>query len=336
MKLLKNKKLLIVILFLIITSFLLYRNFTSSAKTKKIESTKVKQGTLEEKMTISGSIEGDEHVTLRFQTSGRLAWVGVKEGDYVKKFQTIASLDKREMQKKLQSELYDYMKTRWDFEEAKKDTYKDKLVTDTVKRILEKNQFDLNKAVLDVELLDISNEFANLWSPIEGLVTKVGSPYSGVNITPSTAEFEIVNPKTIYFAATADQNEVTRLSKNMSGELILDAYPEATISGIIKDISFVPKTGETSTVYAVKFVFENDNSNYKYRISMAGDLSFVVQKKENVLYVPIKFVRTQNNKKYLKIKRNGNEENREVTAGMETDSDIEITSGVTLGETIYN
>lgn len=315
---------------------MLYRNFTSATKVKKSESTKVKQGTLEEKLTISGSIEADEHATLRFQTSGRLVWVGVKEGDYVKKFQSIASLDKREMQKKLQSELYDYMKTRWDFEEAKRDTYKDKLITDTVKRILEKNQFDLNKAVLDVELQNLSNEYANLWTPIEGIVTKIGSPYSGVNITPSNAEFEIVNPKTIYFAATADQTEVTRLNKDMAGELILDAYPDTTISGIIKDISFMPKAGETSTVYEVKFLFDNNNSDYKYRISMAGDLSFVVQKKENVLFVPNKFVKTQNSKKYLKIKKNGKEENVEVTVGMETDSDIEITSGIVEGEIIYN
>ena len=104
MKLLKNKKLLIVILFLIISGFLLYRNFTSQTKVKKSESTKVKLGTLEEKLTISGSIEADEHATLRFQTSGRLVWVGVKEGDYVKRYQSIASLDKREMQKKLQSD----------------------------------------------------------------------------------------------------------------------------------------------------------------------------------------------------------------------------------------
>ncbi len=62
---------------------------------------KVKRQNLKESLTFSGEIDAEEKVTLRFQTSGRLSWVGVKEGDFVKKFQTIASLDQREVKKKL-------------------------------------------------------------------------------------------------------------------------------------------------------------------------------------------------------------------------------------------
>ncbi|MBI5452591.1 efflux RND transporter periplasmic adaptor subunit, partial [Candidatus Gottesmanbacteria bacterium] len=103
-----------------------------------------------------------------------------------------------------------------------------------------------------------------------------------------------------------------------------------------KNISFIPKSGETGTVYAVKFIFPGDNSSYKYRIGMAGDLSFVTKRKENVLYTSSKFIKSQNNKKYVMVKRNGKEEKKEVTTGMETDTDTEITSGVAPGETVYN
>lgn len=330
---LNRKRIAIIAIIIIGLIVLQWQSISKSNSTK--EKVAVSQGTLEEKMTISGAIDAEEKVTLHFQTGGRLTWVGVKEGDFVKKYQTIASLDQREVKKNLEKKLSDYLKTRWDLDQAKKDTYKDQIISDPIKRIIDKYQFDLNKAVLDVELQDLSNEYANLWTPIEGIVTKVGSPYSGVNITPSTAEFEIVNPKTIYFAATADQTEVTRLIKDMVGELILDAYPNTSISGTIKDISFIPKTGETSTVYEVKFVFDNDNSNYKYRISMAGDLSFVVQKKENVLYIPNKFIKNLNGKKYLTVKRNSKDIKIEVETGMETDTETEITSGISADETVY-
>lgn len=334
-KLIKYKKLLIIIVFLFIIAFLIYRNYASGLMSKKIDTTRVKLGNLEEKMTISGEISADEHTTLRFQSSGRLMWVGVKEGDYVKKYQTIASLDKREVKKNLEKKLYDYQKTRLDFDQGIKDTYKDQIITNTIKRILDKNQYDLNKSVLDVELQNLSIEYANLWTPIEGILTRVSIPYTGVNITPSQAEFEIVNPNTVFFSATADQSEVVKLKEGLSGELTLDSYPQATLSGKIRNISFVPKTGETNTVYEIKFDFSANNVGYKYRLGMTGDLFFVTKRKENVMYVPSKFIKNINGKKYLHVKRNGNDEKVEVTTDMETDTYTEITSGISNNEIVY-
>ncbi len=336
MNIFKRKKVWATVIIILFAGLFLYNNFNASVITKKRESTKVRQGKLEQRQTISGEIAADEKVTLKFQTSGRLAWVGVKEGDYVRKYQSIASLDQRELQKTLEKELNDYLTARWDLDDAKRDTYKDKVITDPIKRIIDKYQYTLNKSVLDVELQTISKEYANLASPIEGIVTKIGSPFAGVNITPASAEFEIVNPNSVYFSATADQNEVVSLAKGMNGELILDSYPEATLSGTIRDISFVPKSGETGTVYEIKFLFVNDNADYKYRLGMAGDLTFVTKSKENVLYVPGKFIKNQNGHKYLIVKRNGKEEKATVETGMETDTDTEVISGITSGEIVYN
>ncbi len=329
------RKYIIIILFVIFGLIVLqWQSISKSNSTK--EKVQVSQGTLEEKMTIAGAIDANEHVTLSFQTGGRLNWVGVKEGDYVHKYQAIASLDQRSVKKAMEKNLNDYLKTRWDFEQAHKDTYKDLPITDPIKRILDKTQYDLNKSVLDVEIQNISIEYANLWSPIEGLVTRISTPFAGVNIVPTQAEFDIVNPKTIYFSASADQSEVVKLKEKMPGELTLDSYPQASFSGTIRNISFTPKTGDTGTVYAVKFSFDNDNNDYRYRIGMAGDLSFVLKKKDNILYIPSKFIKILNGKKYLTVKRNGKEEKVEVETGMETDASVEITSGVSSGETVYD
>ncbi len=328
-------KLIIVILILPIVGFAVYSNFTSSTN-KKIETSKVKKGILEETMTISGTIDADEKANLRFQTSGRLSWVGVKEGDYVKKYQTLASLDQREVKKNLQKDLNDYLTTRSTFDQTIKDDYRDKVITDPVKRLLDKAQWSLNNSVLDVEIQNLSLEYSYLWTPIEGIVTKVGAPYTGMNVTPATSEFEIINPKTVFFNANADQTEVTKLTEGKLGSLSLDAYPDATISGSIKSISFTPKSGETGTVYAVKFIFKEDNSSYKYRMGMGGDLTFVLKQKQDVLHLPIKYVKGENGKKYVKMSKNGKEEKIYVVTGMETDTSIEIISGLTEGDIVYD
>jgi len=329
------RKIVILAVFLII-GFLVYRNFTSRNKNGKTEYVRVTRGNLEDIMTISGEIDAEEHVNLRFQTAGRISWIGVKEGDLVKKYQTIASLDQKELQKNLQKELNDFMKYKYDYEQTT-DTYKDQVITDTIKRIKEKAGFDLNSSVLDVELKDISLKYANLISPIEGLVVRVDSPYAGVNISlPTQAEFEIVNPKTVYFSALADQTEVIKLQEDMLGELSLDSYPDNPLKGSIKNIAFTPKTGESGTVYKIKFIFDDNNDIYKYKLGMTGDLSFVTNKKENVLYLPIKFIKNEKDKKYVNLWKNKEKEKIYIETGLETDNLIEITKGLSENDTIVD
>ncbi len=239
------KKWYILPVVLLVGILFFFRQSSLQSKKTTEKSYAVKKQTLKNILSLSGKVEAEEKVTLQFQTSGRLYWVGVKEGEYVKKFQSIASLDQREIQKKLEKSLRDYSKERWDFEESKLVTYKDKAITDTMKRILEKNQFDLDKAVMDVELQNLTLEYTYLYTPIEGIVTKVDAPFAGVNVTPAGAQFEIVNPNTIFFSALADQTEVIQLKNGMAAEIEFDAYPQNPVTATIYNIAFTPKQGET-------------------------------------------------------------------------------------------
>ena len=58
--------------------------FIKSPSKNTKETTTVRRQDLSEKLSFSGKIAANEDVILRFQTSGRLSWVGVKTGDYVK------------------------------------------------------------------------------------------------------------------------------------------------------------------------------------------------------------------------------------------------------------
>lgn len=336
----KTHKFLLGIISLAIIGGVLYINgqklqaFTGNGK--KHETVEVKKGILTQKLTISGMVDADEHVTLRFQTSGQLNWVGVKTGDYVKKYQLLATLDQRELKKKLQKELNDYLSSRWDLDQISKDTYKDLVITDTIKRAKDQKQFSLNNAVLDVEIQDLAIQLSHLTTPIEGFVTRVGTAFAGTNITPSQAEFEIVNPQSVFFSASADQTEVVGLFEGEEGELVLDAFPDRTFRGKIQRISFVPKSGETGTVYEVKFIFTDPVSFGTYRLGMSGDLTVVTKQKEDVLYLPIKFVKQENGKKFVMVIKDKKEEKVYVTTGMETDDDVEIVSPLRAGEKAYD
>lgn len=321
----------VAIIFLI--GFVIYKQLLP-AETEGESSYKVKIQNLKESLTFSGEINAEEKVTLRFQTSGRLNWVGVKEGDFVKKYQTIASLDQREVKKKLEKTLQDYLLERADFDQDLNDY---KIITnDTVKRILEKSQYGLNKTVLDVELQNLSIEFANLFTPIEGVVTKVSSPYSGVNVTPTQAEFEVINPQSIYFSAIIDQTELLGLEDGKEGKITLDPYPDEKIKTSIKSISFTPIEGESGTVYEAKLLLDVDNLKYKYRIGMTGDAEFVLREIEDIIAVPSEFIKREGSKKYVEIGENKKRIKTYVTTGEIIDDFTQIKSGLKEGDVIYD
>jgi len=297
---------------------------------------KVSRQNLKEVLSLSGEVAAEEQVTLRFQTSGRLAWVGVKEGDYVKKYQVIASLDRRDLKNRLDKYLHDYAKERNDFDEAKKVTYPSGAVSDTIKRILENNQYDLDKTVLDVEYQNLAVEYSNLWSPIEGIVTRVDSPFAGVNITPTQAEFEIVNPKTIYFSLTAEQTDVVNIKEGMKAEIIFDAYPDKKFNGSVSYISFSPKTGKSSTVYEVRLKLDDRALKLPLKLQMTGDADFVIREKNNILAVPLIFVKKDKKGGYIMVGKNNLREKVYIKLGEEIDDKVEVVDGIQAGDLIYD
>lgn len=342
-KILKNKIVWIAAALILIGA--LAGNFivqSKKSKSAKADTHTVTRHTVKETLSIAGTIEAEEKATLRFQGSGLLSWVGVKEGDAVKKYQAIAGLDQQELKKTLEKYLYTYDKTRWDFEQTKEE-YRQPAQNywglswdqrNDIDRAFQKAQFDLNSAVLDVELKNIALRYATLISPIDGIVTKAGTTVAGVNITPTQAEFEIVNPSTLYLSVLPDQTEVGKLSSSMSAEIIFDSYTDTSVQGTVKSIAFTPKSGESSTVYEVKLTFPLEKQIY--RIGMTADAAFTVNERKDVLAIPLIFLKTDNAKPYVMRKVGNSKEKTPVTVGIEGDEMVEITGGLAEGDILYD
>ena len=337
---LKKRWYLLVIIFLVI--ILVFTQQRSKVTKNTEETLKVEKQNLKEVLTLSGEVDADEKVTLKFQTSGRLSWVGVKEGDYVKKYQTIASLDQRDLKNRMDKYLNSYAKQRNTFEQNK-DDYQDvyqyglsETVRDQAKRILENNQYDLNNAVLDVEYQNLSLEYANLWTPIEGVVTHVDVPTAGVNITPATAAFEIVNPKTLYVSATVEQADVVKLKEKMKGRLTLDAFPDFDDAVTISYIGFSPKAGETGTVYQIKLALSEKTKKLPLRLGMTGDVEFVVKEKNGVIALPSRYLKKDKQGEYVFVKDKNNKFKRYVRTGEEIDGKMVIERGLAEGEAVVD
>jgi RND family efflux transporter MFP subunit len=291
-------------------------------------------------VSASGKIKADKEVTLKFQTSGKLVWVGVKEGDSVKARQAIASLDKEELKKELDQELIDYMNERWDLEQDREDqrvpdNQLDKYgLSNAVKRALEQAQFDLNRTVLDVEIQNIAIKLATLITPISGIVTKIDNPVPGVNITSTASTVVISDPATLYFSANIDEADVAGIELNQLVKITLDAYPEKEFSGQIYDLSFTATTtsgGGTAFPAKIKIIDAPE-----LRIGMNGDVDIETESRTSVLAVPIEAVFEKEDKQYVFRVENGLAKKVEVKTGLETDDYFEITKGLSENDLVVS
>lgn len=328
-----NKKIIFVLLSVIAIFFAGKYLLVDSKKTAS-DFAQIKRGDMKEELTLSGEIDAQDHAVLNFGITGKVDWVGVKKGDWVRVGWTIATLEKEKLEAALRQAEQDFTAAKaasdryYDGRTGTSESY-DQKVTRTA---LDATQ---NKAYDDVRIAQENLKSAVLYSPIDGLVVAADPNLAGVNITASNSNYEIVNPSTIYLRVIADQTEVGSIKNGQTGEIIFDSYPDEQIEGKIENISFIPTKDETGTVYDVKVTFNNvDNKGYKYRLGMTADMNFVIREKNNVMVIPTKFIKSDNNGKFVLL---GKEKKKTyIKTGIENDQSTEATDGLSEGDVIYD
>lgn len=337
----KQKILLFIIFAAILAWFINHQIQASSGNLVKFNPKKSQIVSLEKRdirqnLTLAGSVNTDHKAVVKFSAPGKLVWVGVRIGDRVKKGQAIASLDKTELVKYFQKSANDYLAGYNNFLDSQAEYQDEKdryLITDTIKRTLERSQYTLNKTVLDYEIAELAVKYATITSPINGIVTAIDEPYAGINIIPATATFTIHDPQKIYFSAEVDQEDVTKLKTGQKGEILLDSFSNQKINSTIIYTSFNPIPGTSTTSYEIRLPL--DNSNGLYRLCMTGDITIPLAQATNVFSLPTSAISTEDNQSSVLVKQSNKEAKRvNVELGIESDDYVEIKSCISENDQI--
>ena len=303
-----------------------------SKKQPKFTTAEVKRQDISQTVSASGTMEAVNKVTLQFLNPGKLSFVNVKVGDSVRANQTIAGLDSRDLIEKRKIALLDYNSIRWDFEQTK-ENYKDTILNDTIKRTLEKSQFDLDRSVANVNLPQISLENATLTTPIAGIVTQADTTTPGENV-PATNHFTIIDPNKMKFVANIDEGDIGIIKTGQAVTLTLDAYSDKTFSGQVDKISFSSVlTNGGGTAFPVEILYST-NPDLMFKDGMNGDIEVVIKEAKNTLVVPSSAITTQGDKKFVQVLSHGENSTVEVKTGVESDTSTEITQGLSEGQTV--
>lgn len=291
----------------------------------------VKTGDIVKSVSATGKIEAETDANLSFLTAGKLVYLGAKKGDKVVAGQIIATLDQATVEKNLKASLLDYSKQRNTYEQTL-NNYNVQSIndaqTEAIKRILQNNQFDLDKSVNSVELQDLVRQNSVLITPISGVVTRADVDTVGVNIGIATV-FTVVDPTSLSFSMEIDESDIGNVKEGQDVEVLLDSFPEKTIKLTLGKIDIVSHTttsgGNAFSAKATLPALDN------YRVGMGGNAEIIIDKKGDVLTVSstsitsdnFVFVKTDN--KFTKIK---------VVTGLQNDIQTEIKSGLNEGEIV--
>ena len=296
---------------------------------------KVERGTVSEELVLTGQVKAAEHANLSFQTSGELAWVGVSEGEVVKKGQNLANLNS-----KIPYENYEISIADLRAAEASLDNVYDQVqghATDETfaqrdLRTAAEVRRDKSYRAQEIAKKNLANFY--LTAPFPGIISSVTYPFTGIFIPLSQGVIEIVNPDSLYFEVSADQSEVVDLKNGMKVRIILDSYPSEEVDGEVTYIGYTPISGEVGTVYKVKIAFTNSGNLSKFRVGMGGDAKLVLTEKEGVLFVPPEFITSDSTGKYVLV---GPQKKKVyIETGLEGEERVEIDGAINAGDTLYD
>jgi len=278
---------------------------------------------------VQASVLSDDEVFVSSETGGRLLSVTVKEGDYVKRGQLIATVDLKsltdqkaelETSMSLTKDVFDRQKRLWD-----------QNIGSEIQYLQAKNNYERLQKSLNTLQTQIGK--ANVYSPISGVVD-MEFLKAGEMAGPGAPIVQLFNPNKL--KVTADVPE-SYLGKIKRGDKVEINFP-AIDKQLSKSISLLGRTIDPSNrTFKVEVTTTSEGGLLKP--NLLAELKFNDYTKKDAIVVPLEIVQEEvSGKKYVFVvsKKNGKDVALKsyVRIGEGYEGDIIIEEGLKAGDQI--
>lgn len=171
-----------------------------------------------------------------------------------------------------------------------------------------------------------------IYAPSDGVVTKIDGKI-GELVQAYEDVVTVQDVKNLYVKANINESNISQVSFGQDVEVVIDALgSENKISGKIQSVDFAPSKEDGVVNYEITVSLD---SIVGINPGMTSTVYIVVGKKENVVYVPTSAVLFEEGKTFVYTKEN-KKDKKEIVLGLRgDDGNIEVISGLSLGEIIY-
>ena len=310
----KNNKYIIIATVVVaaVAAFLLFGGKKKAEVT--YATSEVKIADITNSVTATGTIEPVTSVTVGTQVSGIVAHLYVDYNSIVKKGQVIAELDKTNLTSELASARANLSsaKSTLSYEQANfnrfKILYSKGLISandfEQARLSYEKAQQTVRTATESVKKAETNLGYATITSPIDGIVlsksVEEGQTVSASFNTPERVSIaqDLTNMQVV---ADIDEADIGDVKEGQRVKFTVDAYPDDTFSGVVKQVRQEATTESNVVTYEV--VISAPNAELKLKPGLTANVTIYTKEVKQVLSVPTKALKFTPNERMLTKKQ---------------------------------
>lgn len=174
-----------------------------------------------------------------------------------------------------------------------------------------------------------------------GDATVASSDTSSSTTTTDTYNTNGVTAFTIYgqdnykISLSVDELDILSIKEGQTASITMDALSDQTFEGTVSKVGTIGSTSGSSTKYTIEITIPKDDN---MRIGMSASATITISESENAVLIPLSALQEKGGKTYVytSTDESGNLSGEvEVETGLSNSSQVEITSGLSEGDTVY-
>jgi len=171
-----------------------------------------------------------------------------------------------------------------------------------------------------------------IYSDYDGTIMSVGYE-AGDDLSASTSIVTFADTDAVTMTVSVSEEDISEIAIGDEVMIELNAYEGQTFSGEVESIDTSVSSGSSTVSYNVTVKINGDVDGIY--TDMTGNVTFIEKQVADVVYVSNKAIINEGTASYLKVKdSDGTIEKKEVTTGFSDGVNVEITEGLSEGETV--
>lgn len=280
---------------------------------------------MEERLTMVGTIAGNNDVAIVSETQGRVVSVFVKVGDYTTAGSPIAQVDDELKMANFKAAEVNYEKTKKDLA-RNEELFKDRTISESQ---IESSRLTYASAENQYIIAKRQLNDTRIKTPIAGIVTS-RTVDIGAMVQPGMTIANVVDISKLKVKLNVAEKDAFKLKAGDRVEITTEVYPGATFEGRIESIS---SKGDEAHTYPVEITLAN-NKTKPLKAGMFSRVHFVSIHSFESVVIPREAVIGSIKEPKVYVIENGIAKLRVVVAGEESGTKLQILEGLKEGEQI--
>jgi membrane fusion protein, macrolide-specific efflux system len=285
------------------------------------ETVAAKIGTIEKKITVSGTFSSVHQENLYFKfRGGFLKNIDAKLGDRVSKGEVIAELDTDSLQSEIKQMEISLRREQIQYQKVKK--------AEPPASSLDLELASLNIKSAKLRLDDLKQQYnkARLFAAISGDIVYIDAINSGDYVNANKTLITIADPKKLQLVYQGDNS-----GDFQQGVKVDVKFQNKVYKGeVVANPNVIPLDANKNAKNSV-YIRLNDIPD-EAGIGDSAEITLILEKREKVVVVPRNLVNSYSGRNYVQVLENDMKYERDVELGIQTATEVEIKKGVKEGD----